>query len=205
MNKILIFGDSICYGKWDAEGGWATRLRKYIDRNFNIDKNGNIQIFNLGIPGELVINTALRFEKELLSRIIPSEKNLIIIASGINDSCPNNRTNNKLTSSADFKQAFTLIINQAKEHNCDVVLIGLSPVNPARSKSLKFNNELAKEYDQFITQIANAKNVPKLELFDDLFNVGFSELLVDAAHPNSEGHKIIFEKVLSFLLEKKYL
>ena len=33
MDKILIFGDSICYGKWDKEGGWVTRLRKYIDQN----------------------------------------------------------------------------------------------------------------------------------------------------------------------------
>jgi len=41
-----------------------------------------------------------------------------------------------------------------------------------------------------------------LELFDNLLALGFKDLLVDAAHPNSEGHKILGEKVIKFLSEK---
>lgn len=33
MAKILVFGDSIAYGKWDSDGGWVARLRKYVDVN----------------------------------------------------------------------------------------------------------------------------------------------------------------------------
>jgi lysophospholipase L1-like esterase len=29
--RLLIFGDSITYGAWDIEGGWAARLRKFLD------------------------------------------------------------------------------------------------------------------------------------------------------------------------------
>ncbi|MBU4142033.1 MAG: hypothetical protein V1732_05890 [Patescibacteria group bacterium] len=31
MSQILIFGDSIAYGKWDKRGGWVTRLSNFID------------------------------------------------------------------------------------------------------------------------------------------------------------------------------
>lgn len=29
--RILVFGDSIVYGAWDTEGGWAERLKKRED------------------------------------------------------------------------------------------------------------------------------------------------------------------------------
>ena len=205
MDKILIFGDSICYGKWDKEGGWVTRLRKYIDENLNIAKNKNIQVFNLGIPSELVINTAKRFEKELLSRINTNEQNLVIIACGVNDSCPNNRTTDKLTQANDFKQAFVDIISLAKKYNCKLVIIGLLPVNPSKSKSLKFTNALAKEYDNYITEITTKSDITKIDLFEDLEKLDFSSLLVDAVHPNSDGHKILYERILGFLQGKNYL
>lgn len=48
MGKIIVFGDSIAYGKWDHEGGWVCRLRKYVDNMYNIGKNGNLQVYNMG-------------------------------------------------------------------------------------------------------------------------------------------------------------
>jgi len=205
MDKILIFGDSICYGKWDKEGGWVTRLRKYIDQNLNIAKNKGIQVFNLGIPGELVINTSKRFKAELLSRKNTNEKTLVIIAAGINDSCINNRTTEQITSVEDFKKAFENIIQISKMYDCDLIIIGLLPVNSSKSKSLKFTNELAKEYDNYITEITTKSDITKIDLFEDLEKLDFSSLLVDAVHPNSDGHKILYERILVFLQGKNYL
>ncbi|MEK7071708.1 MAG: hypothetical protein AAB959_00255 [Patescibacteria group bacterium] len=32
MEKMfLIFGSSVTYGAWDSEGGWANRLRSFLD------------------------------------------------------------------------------------------------------------------------------------------------------------------------------
>ncbi len=55
MGKFLVFGDSIAYGKWDSKGGWVARLRDYIDEKYNLNKTGNVQVYNLGIPGEVVV------------------------------------------------------------------------------------------------------------------------------------------------------
>ncbi len=45
--KILIFGDSIAHGVWDREGGWAQRLRRFLD-----EKKFPIPLFNLSITTE---------------------------------------------------------------------------------------------------------------------------------------------------------
>ncbi|MBP9816303.1 SGNH/GDSL hydrolase family protein, partial [Candidatus Woesebacteria bacterium] len=68
MDKILVFGDSIAYGKWDSKGGWVARLRNYIDTTYNLNKEGNVQVYNLGIPGEVVPRLAERFSSELTMR-----------------------------------------------------------------------------------------------------------------------------------------
>ena len=48
--NILVFGDSIAYGKWDEQGGWVQRLRKYIDKKYNlIDEPKSWLVYNLGI------------------------------------------------------------------------------------------------------------------------------------------------------------
>ena len=65
MDKILVFGDSIAYGKWDNHGGWVARLREYVDKKFNIGKGGNVQVYNLGIPGEVAVRMVDRVKQEL--------------------------------------------------------------------------------------------------------------------------------------------
>ena len=51
--QFFIFGDSITYGVIDREGGWANRLRKYLDAR-TLDSNGKdlFMLYNLGISGD---------------------------------------------------------------------------------------------------------------------------------------------------------
>ena len=45
---ICIFGDSITWGAYDPEqGGWATRLRNYFEKQDN-----DVDVYNLGISGD---------------------------------------------------------------------------------------------------------------------------------------------------------
>jgi lysophospholipase L1-like esterase len=199
MDKILVFGDSIAYGKWDSNGGWVALLRNHIDATYNIDKPGNSQVFNLGIPGEVLPRLAERFETELKMRIFPDEKNLVIIACGINDSCPNNWMTEKQTDMEEFKAAYEKIIKTARAHSCEIVSIGLTPVNAEKSKGLLFSNEEVKKYDHIIYDICEENKVPMLQLFDELAEKDFAELLVDAVHPNDQGHEMLFFKIRSFL------
>ncbi len=57
MEKILcIFGSSTTYGAWDfEEGGWAGRLRKFLDNKnlFNLLNLGSyFLLYNLGVDGD---------------------------------------------------------------------------------------------------------------------------------------------------------
>lgn len=209
MSKIIVVGDSIAYGKWDSEGGWVARLRKYIDTTYNIGKGGNFQVYNLGIPGEVVPRIAERFETELTMRIPLGEKsngrNVVIFAVGINDSCPNNWMTKKQTPESVFKEKFNDMITLAQKNNCAVIVLGLTPVNSSKSKGLLFTNEEVTKYEKYITDICTELELPKITLFGHLSNHSFSELLVDAVHPNDEGHRILFESVKNFLETENFL
>src|SRR3972149_6113032 len=103
LDKIFVFGDSISYGKWDVEGGWVARVRRYIDEKYNIKDRANLQVCNLGIPGEVAVRMVDRVEEELAFRHVdPEDDILVIFAIGINDSCPNNWMTEKQTSEKDF-------------------------------------------------------------------------------------------------------
>ena len=204
LDKILVFGDSIAYGKWDREGGWVARVRKYIDEKYNIKDRVNLQVYNLGIPGEVAIRLVERVESELSSRLVdPEDEVLVIFAIGINDSCSNNWMTEKQSPESDFKKALRKMAKISFEKNCKVVYLGLTPVNTEKltGRGLLFTNEVVKLYDSYISDVAKRLAVPKLELFDDLKEKGYPELLVDIVHPNSEGHKIISRKVIKFLSE----
>jgi len=204
MDKILIFGDSIAYGKWDKEGGWAARVRKFIDEKYNIKDRTNLQVYNLGIPGEVAIRMVKRVDLELSSRLVDTEDEILVIfAIGVNDSCPNNWMTGKQTSKEEFKNALKVMANGALEKKCKVTFLGLTPVNPEKltSRGLLLTNEAVKLYDSYISEIANEVKVPKLDLFDELERNSYSGLLVDIVHPNSKGHEMISRIVIDFLAE----
>ncbi len=206
MNKILVFGDSISYGKWDKEGGWVQRLRSHIDEKYNLaEESSNFQIYNLGIPGEVIVRMVNRVEAELLMRIDPEEDNLVIYAIGINDSNKNNAKMGKQTQPDEFKQTLHKLIDVAEQHKCKTVFIGLTPTDESKSKGMLFNDKDVQEFDQYITEICKERNIEKLHLFDKLVGANFSQYLVDSVHPNTEGHKVLFEEIRLFLQNEGYI
>lgn len=200
INKILIFGDSIVYGKWDEESGWVARLRKYIDQKYNFSKDKNIQVYNFGIPGEVVGRLAKRVESELVFRKTdPGDKLLVIFAIGANDSCPNNWMTKEQTPESDFKRSLKKLIKIARKHKSRIVFIGLTPVNPAKSKGLLFTNEQVSRYDRFVAEVCTEISIKRLDLFDDLMKLKFPQMLVDAVHPGSNGHEVMADRIIKFL------
>jgi lysophospholipase L1-like esterase len=199
IDKILVFGDSIAYDKWDKSGGWVARLRSYIDQKYNIGLNGNVRVFNLGVPSDLAITLVERLEAELKARVGEERNGLVIFAVGINDSCTNNWRIGKQTLPVDFKNALRKMIKTSSSYGCVSVFIGLTPVNPKRAKKLNFSSEEIKEYDSYITEVCREKGIKKLELLQDLIDMNFANLLVDAVHPNTKGHQVLFAKIKVFL------
>jgi lysophospholipase L1-like esterase len=205
MGKIIVFGDSIAYGKWDHQGGWVNRLRQYIDKQYNIGKGGNVQVYNLGIPGEVAPRLAERFSEELSYRIEKDAHNLVLIAVGVNDSCPNNWMTQQQTPPEEFSRAITQMVESARTQQCRVCAIGLTPVDPAKSKGLAFSNEEVQKYDHYLQETCDAIKTDKIEMYNNLINTRYADTLVDSVHPSSDGHEALYHLVLNFLQSKQLL
>lgn len=210
MSKILVFGDSIAYGKWDEKGGWVARLREYVDQTHNIGKRGNEQVYNLGIPGEMALRMIDRVEKELSTRIEKNDKSLVIYAIGLNDANPANWMTLKQTPPEKFKQIVKELYAIAIKQGAQVAFIGLTPINEdhylenSKFKGKFFNHHVI-EYEEYLTKTCTELSSPKLSFYDELKDSSFPDLLVDGIHPNSEGHQILFNKVLSFLQQERLI
>ena len=198
MPNIFIAGDSIVYGKWDPEGGWVSRFRNIIDERYNLEDRKNILVYNLGVPGELVLQLADRLEPELNARIVSRGENILIISAGLNDSCPNNQRTGEVTSPEKFMNAYRKCIEIGIQKGCRVLALGLTPVNPTRSKGKIFTEAGAAEYDGYVSEVCREMNVPKIELLEVLSGEHFTDGLVDSAHPGGDGHARIAELVLAY-------
>lgn len=128
--NIIIFGDSIAFGEWDKEGGWAARLRKYTDQKvIATDFKTYISIYNAGISGDNTETLLQRFENELKVRFDPEDQNSIIIAIGINDSQVSIKDGSNKISPEKFKSNSEKLLEISKKYTPNIILVGLTPVD----------------------------------------------------------------------------
>lgn len=204
MAKILVFGDSIAYGKWDKYGGWVQRLRHHIDETYNLTENKNIQVYNLSIPGEITTRLCTRIRGEMVMRIPladTKENNLIIIAVGINDTNVHNWISGKQTPLTEFKQNIKQLISLSSNEYSKCVVMGLTPINEPKYEERfqgRLFNKTIQEYDTAIREVATKRDIPFVDLFEVLQSKHYGQTLTDGIHPNSEGHKMISELVIEF-------
>lgn len=204
MAKILVFGDSIAYGKWDKDGGWVQRLRHHIDETYNLTENKNIQVYNLSIPGEITTRLCTRIRGEMDMRIPladTKENNLIIIAVGINDTNVQNWISGKQTPLTEFKQNIKQLISLSSNKYSRCVIMGLTPIHESKYEERfqgRLFNKTIKEYDNAISEVAAERDIPFVDFFGILKSKDYEETLIDGIHPNSEGHKMISELVIEF-------
>lgn len=170
----IIFGDSIAYGLYDNELGWAYRLRKKLGYN-------NF-IFNLSIPGQSSFDILNKFEIELKNRYNKSDEFKIIFSFGIKDALKNNID--------DFKNNILKIINKTKKYTKDITFIGL--IKPATNKRVEYNLDTVILFDNAIEEICNKENLKYIKLINIINN----NELVDGLHPNDVGHEKISKVVL---------
>jgi lysophospholipase L1-like esterase len=211
MIKILVFGDSIAYGAWDKEGGWVQRLESFLyNKNPLKSSNHNSHrvVYNLGISGNSTEEVLKRFENQTKKILEKKDKSIIIFAIGINDSQFCKNTNEFKTSPKIFKINIKKLINLAMKFHSKVIFLGLTPVDETETVSWKMNecykNEYIKNYNETIKYICKENNIYFIEVFNKLIK-NYKELLKDGLHPNSEGHKKIFEIVKYFLIKNKII
>ena len=195
MKNLLVFGDSIAWGANDSEyGGWVTLLRNYFE-----DKEGVPieHVYNLSVSGNDTKDVLARFDGEAKVR----KPGIVMLAVGVNDSKRIDTKDNPETSEEQFEKNYNALISKAKQCAKRVICLGLTPVNEEKTTPIPWNtrksyySEFVKEYDQIIQDVVQKERVEYIPLYDLMDAKDFE----DGLHPDSEGHRIIFEAVKEYL------
>lgn len=213
MGNILVFGASTTYGCWDPEGGWVTRLRKFIDQN-NIEHHvldsKFTLIYNLGIPDDTSQWILERFEVEVKNRLWEKVENVIIFEIGKNDSLFNNKTSSLRTPPELFKQNLQQLVNLAQKYAQKIIFISSLPaddrVDPIPwAPDSSYKNQYLEQYNNIVKLICEEEGVGFVEIYQKVKNSDYRDLLEDGIHPNSKGHERIFETVKDYLVENEII
>lgn len=193
---ICIFGDSITMGAFDIEqGGWVARLKNYFWQN-----NYDVAVYNMGVSGDNTDDLLERLKPESIAR----EPNLIIFAIGINDSQYVNSKDNPRVSLDKFQDNLNKLVVQSKEFTSDVIFIGLTSVDESKTmpipwaKNKYYDNENVNQYNSVVKSFCEENNLS----FVDMLDLLDKDDLDDGLHPNSVGHRKMFERIKDFILTK---
>jgi lysophospholipase L1-like esterase len=203
--KILVFGDSDAYGAWDYEGGWVERLKKYLTKKvIDTSQNFYCTLYNLSISGNTTDSLLKRFESETKQRIHKDEKIIIIFAIGANDTIKD-RKGNLWTTPAKFAKNVDKLTALARKYSKNILYVLPAPVDESRTNpvfwdvDVSFKNARLKEYNEVIKAACEKNNAQFIDIFVKWIKSDYKNLLEDGVHPNSEGHKMIFEEVMKLL------
>ncbi len=215
MAQILVFGDSIAWGAWDREGGWVTRLRKFLDeKTLSVPEFWNtdyFMVYNLGISGDTSKWLLDRFEPEVKQMSKEKERNIIIFAIGSNDSDIILNKNKNFVPPEQFKDNINQLINSAKKYSSIIIFAGLTPADETKTipipwnDNISCNNKYIKQYNEIIKSVCVENKVRFINIYEKFAKTDYKKLLEDGLHPNSEGHKMIFEIVKDFLVKEKII
>ncbi|MDP3052347.1 MAG: GDSL-type esterase/lipase family protein [bacterium] len=209
MAQILVFGDSIACGAGDEEGGWVNRLRKFFDERPFTSPDFYCLVYNLAVSGDSSGDLLERFEFETKQRLKEREDTIFIFAVGINDSQFIHSQNSSRCSPPEFKNNLQKLIKLAEKFSSKIIFVGLTPVDETKTLPIPWNtdksykNEYIREYNEIIKSVSEEKKIYFIEVFDELMNLDYKDLLADGLHPNSKGHQKIFEIVNNFLVKNK--
>lgn len=213
MAQIIVFGDSISYGEYDQEGGgWVARLKRYLDFEYLKDPSIHFVVYNLSVDGNTSREILERLEFEIDHRRADSEpEDITVFATGINDSYLISPNNQSIVSEKNFQENILKIINIAHKYSKRIVFLGPNPVDEIKVNPMpwapdkSYKNELIKKYNDIIKEICKEKNIFFIELFSKFLKLSYKKLLSDGAHPNTDGHKLIYEIVRDSLIRENLL
>lgn len=213
MTQFLIFGASITYGLYDTEGGWSTRLRKYLDTNYVKNKGDEYRVYNLAIDGTTTEQLLTRIEFAIKQRMFESKKDefIFIFSIGINDSQFFNDKKIYRTPPEKFAQNINKLIKIARKFTDKVIFVSLTPVDESRVDPIpwrldrSYKNIHIEKYNKIIKDIFDRQNCHFVDVFTELKKQDLKTLLRDGIHPDDHGHEMIFEILRDFLISNKLI
>lgn len=208
--RVLVFGDSITQGFWDAEGGWVEHIREHYDQRQLIDLNNNDEptIFNLGISADNSKNVLQRIASETVARTRNNSLPVVLVQVGVNDSCLDNTSRVPSVSLPieTYTQNLHKIIEVLEPISSKLILVGLSACDeslttPVAWGDYHYTNAAIQSYENSMKAVAEAHNIACIPLFDAFLaelQAGKS-YLADGLHPNSQGHTFMSEHIFEKL------
>jgi lysophospholipase L1-like esterase len=201
--RIIIFWDSISEGYCDYEfWGWANRLKAEYMKEYSYDR----MLMNYGISAYTSDNFVNCFENffQAVSRREPGKEkeSIVIFAIGINDSSENRETWEKKVNIEKFEENIKMLIEKCQQEELiqNVIFLGNINVDESVINTVEdgeysfFNNEIQK-YNSVLKKLAEDTTCSYLELFWLMK----PEDLEDGLHPNTQGHKKMYERVKEYL------
>ncbi len=198
MVKILVFGDSIAWGAFDTErGGWVERLKTYYFQN---RESNHYSVYNLAISSNDTKGVLFELEDQIkiIEKIEPDDY-VFLFSIGSNDCRYLNSKENKFVPIKEFENNLKKIIEISKKYSSKIIFTGCMkmdetktmPFTGAVTEKEFYENDDLKEYNDLIEKICKDEEVKFIPLWD----LSSKEDLHDGVHPNSEGHRKIFERV----------
>lgn len=210
MSQILIFGDSVAYGAWDIEGGWAERLKIFTNKKAILSGlKFYCAIYNLSIDGDFTETLLRRLGFEAEQRI-RGQETIFIFAIGSNDAIANQKRR-FWTPPEKFKKNLKRITEIAKKYSSKIIFIGLTPANESKTNPVFWNSDVfyknkdQKKYDKIIKSVCKENKISFIEIFKEFEKSDYKKLLEDGLHPNSKGHEKIFKICKNYLLKNKII
>jgi len=206
MANILIFGDSITWGAWDKKGGWVERLKCDTNEKNVANADYDQDIYNLGVSGDSVAELLRRFEFEVRARAGEKET-ILVFAVGLNDS-QILKDNIPRFSLERFRENLGMLSNIGKKISSKIIFVGLTPVDDDKVDPMpwapekSYKNESVKKFNFELRLFCEKEKIDFIDVYSELIKKDYKGLLQDGAHPNSKGHKKIYEIVKEFLIEK---
>ena len=207
----MIFGSSITYGAWDSEGGWANRLRSFLDQKNLSGQKDYLLLYNLGIDGDDTVKILKRFNNESEARLAEwdNESTVIIFEIGINDSCYRETKNNPAVLPEKFEENLTDLIKKTREGSVSkAIFLGLAKGSDKETMPFLgsttgkcYDKENVIIYNDIIKKVCEKEKVLFIDILDKMVDSDF----YDGLHPNTEGHQKIFEIVKEFLVENEII
>ena len=214
MARILVFGDSIVFGNWDQDGGWVDRLKKYFFKESLSNSDYYYMVYNVGVSGDTSSELLERFEYEVQHRLWEREETgekeeiIIILSTGKNDAAFIKSRKSLTVSINNFTINIKQLLTIAKKYSVKIVFVGPSFIDETKTKptewdsNIEYRNKDIEKYNEMIKLSCQEKKIHFINMYEEFKKLDYKKLLEDGVHPNSAGHKKIFEIVKDFLVEK---
>jgi lysophospholipase L1-like esterase len=208
MMDICVFGASGAYGAFDVKGGgWVSRLRKYIEENAKPLLYMNL-VYNCGVSGDTTMDLLKRFKIECRARSKGAryygDDFAIVFDVGKNDSVLDRKNQIPVPLSV-FKRNLRRLVREARGFTTNIFCMSILPVDETKSaprvgnKNLSYKNNRISNYNTAINEVCTDLRVSVIDVHAAFKRMDYKRLLEDGLHPNSIGHKKIFNTVKDYL------